>query len=250
MKIVSWNCNGALRKKLAEIDSLDADVYIVQECENPADSTAAYQDWAGDCLWIGKSKSKGLGVFPKKGNKVVAANWQGTYEVPGSSRECNAARWTSSDLQFFLPFTLNDKWSILGVWTKGSDNQVFGYIGQLWKYLQIHRDQLSGPRTLVIGDFNSNAIWDKSDRWWNHSDVVRELADLGIHSVYHAAHDERQGEETTPTFFLYRDRERPYHIDYAFASRDILEKCQLGIGQADTWLRASDHMPVQVNVRT
>ena len=38
MNIITWNCNGALRKKIEQVDSLGADILVVQECEDPAQS--------------------------------------------------------------------------------------------------------------------------------------------------------------------------------------------------------------------
>ncbi len=83
MKIVTWNCNGALRKKVIEIDSLDADVLVIQECENPAESTKSYRSWAGKYLWVGTSKNKGIGAFPKNGNTVEKLDWQGDLKYQG-----------------------------------------------------------------------------------------------------------------------------------------------------------------------
>lgn len=88
----------------------------------------------------------------------------------------------------------------------------------MWKYLQLHKDKLKDKKVIIAGDFNSNAIWDKWDRWWNHSDVVKEFEELGIKSLYHHLTNEKQGKETKPTFYLQRKLEKPYHIDYIFIS--------------------------------
>nr|WP_315463443.1 endonuclease/exonuclease/phosphatase family protein [uncultured Rhodoferax sp.] len=248
MKIVTWNCNGALRKKTPELDALDADVYVVQECEDPAHSTEAFRDWAGAYLWVGTSKHKGLGIFPKKGNTVRALDWFGTFSQQGVSNSSAASSWTTTELKLFTPFTLNEEFQVLGVWTKADGAKVFRYIGQLWKYLQIHRNQLHRRKTILLGDFNSNRIWDKPDRWWNHSDVVEELESIGLQSVYHLQTVEAQGQESTPTFFLQRNVEKAYHIDYVFVSRDLLDQSNVKVGEQKNWLGVSDHMPVMLEI--
>jgi len=249
MKIVTWNCNGALRNKTEALDTLNADVYVVQECENPSLSTSKFQEWAGDYLWMGTSKHKGLGVFPKKGNTVQASQWQGTFSHSGVINSNPSSSWSTDDLKLFLPFILNDKYQVLGVWTKAEGSKVFRYIGQLWKYLQIHRDQLKRSNTILLGDFNSNRMWDKPDRWWNHSDVVEELAAINLESLYHQQTLQAQGQETSPTFFLQRNLEKAYHIDYVFVSQNLMSSCHLQIGNQEQWLGFSDHMPLTLSIQ-
>ena len=244
MKLVSWNCNGALRKKLVEADSLSADILIVQECEDPNKSTQVYRDWAGNFIWCGKNKNKGVGVFARNKFKISPLQWSGQHCVEGGLRGSKSNSWKTQDLECFLPFTINGEYTALAVWTKNPDSDAFAYIGQLWKYLQIHGDQLTGDKVIIAGDFNSNVIWDKKGRCLNHADVVRELEGMGLRSLYHLKYDESQGNETIPTHYLQRNLQKPYHIDFVFLSERMVPNSSIKIGPRDSWLNVSDHVPV------
>lgn len=229
MKIISWNCNGAFRKKYHALDEYDADLLIIQECENPAESTKAYEEWAGDdYLWIGSNKNKGLGVFSRTETKL------------------SKFEWPNDNLELFLPFTVSGI-SMIAVWTKHANSPTFQYIGQVWKYMQLNKELFVEHKPFLIGDFNSNAVWDKWDRWdrwWNHSDVVRELSDMGIQSLYHHLHNEEQGKESLSTFYMHRNLDKPYHIDYAFLPSEYIVDSRMQVGDADKWLELSDHLPL------
>ena len=227
MRIVSWNCNGALRKKLDPLLKLNADIYIVQECEDPSQcKDSHYVAWAENYLWSGKNKHKGLGVFCRKDILLTPLAWE------------------AYDLESFLPCKINDTITLLAVWTRQANSPTFGYIGQLWKYLQMHKAKLPASQAMLCGDLNSNTCWDVWDRWWNHSDVVKELKQVGIESLYHLQIGEQQGKESQPTFCMYRKEDRTYHIDYAFLSKDLISSAELSIGKSEDWLEFSDHMPV------
>lgn len=232
MRLATWNCNGALRKKLDQADSLAADILVIQECEDPAQSTCPeYRAWAGDYAWIGYGKNKGIGIFSKSGLPLVKLPWL-------------TDRW-----EIFLPVKLGSGMKILAVWTQHATPSAYGYIGQFWHYLQLNRHLLDA-QTLIAGDFNSSSIWDNPRSAWNHSDCVADLSKLGFESAYHFWTGETQGAEQRPTFYLHRHQSKPYHIDYVFAHRSLLDPLQsaVNVGDPAVWLPYSDHMPVVVNL--
>ena len=93
---------------------------------------------------------------------------------------------------------------------------VKSYIGQVHEAILNHPNWFRRNRVVLAGDFNSNKIWDGKRELTNHSIVVELLKKRGITSTYHAFYSERQGEETRPTYFQYRDEDLGYHIDYVF----------------------------------
>lgn len=235
MKIITWNCNGAFRKKFHSILELNADIIVIQECENPAESKdVEYKKWAKNYLWIGDSKNKGLAIFAKETITLQHLDWSDNFK--------------DHSVKHFLPCLINNDFQLLGIWTHQNKSPNFGYIGQLWKYLQVNKSNFK--KILIAGDLNSNAIWDQWDRWWNHSDVIKELEEINITSLYHKYFKEIQGKETKPTFFLQRNISKSYHIDYCFASRGFAKNLKnIEVPEFTNWLHLSDHVPVIITLK-
>jgi exonuclease III len=231
MRILSWNCNGAFRRKFHLLNEFEADILVIQECEEPSGSLEGYVAWAGNHAWTGAHKHKGIGIFVK-GNQTLTR-----------------LDWPADGASLFLPVQIGDELQLIGVWTQSAKSASASYVGQLWQYLQLNRQRLRDP-TILCGDFNSNTQWDKPKQHWSHSQCVDELRELGILSLYHQLHDERQGEEKSPTFFLQRNLLKPFHIDYAFAHEELVspEGSSFFIGEPSRWLTHSDHMPLVFDI--
>ena len=232
MRLVTWNCGGAFRKKFELLFDLNADIFIIQECEDPLIYGGNYRNWAKNYLWIGENKSKGIGVF-----------------VQNSHYSLQPINLIADDLKLFLPCRINNKINLIAVWTKVGTNRKYRYIGQFWRYFHLNRREITQNLTIICGDFNSNSQWDKSYAGFCHSEMVQELKESGIYSLYHTHNSEIQGHETIPTFYMYRNLTRPYHIDYIFLSKQLInKKSNIRIGDPLTWIKNSDHIPIQFDV--
>lgn len=223
MRIVSWNCNGAFRKKYKSIQFLDVDVYIIQECEDPlVTPDSGYIEFAQNSLWTGQ-RNKGVGIFARSEINIKNNNWK------------------TFGLEWYISCTVNENLTLLGIWGSGN------YIEDIYVYLQIHKEKLAEIENLLIGgDFNCNTCWDKKHKCRTHSAVVTELESLNLHSCYHTRKKENQGQESTPTFFLYKDKKKPYHLDYFFYDKNQFNDFE--IGQYEEWISLSDHMPLILDI--
>ena len=77
MKVVTWNCNGALRKKFEHLSDLNADIYVIQECEDPARiQDKAFHTYASLVFNPAQysPKSAGLGLLTKTRNTADLPN--------------------------------------------------------------------------------------------------------------------------------------------------------------------------------
>jgi exodeoxyribonuclease-3 len=234
MRLITWNCQGAFRKKADTILLQRPDILIIQECEHPDklvfNSTTLRPN---DFLWFGNNKHKGLGVFSYSNYKFKLLD-QHNPDI----KIISPIYVTGGQIDFIL----------FAIWANNRHDPEGRYIEQVWKAVNYYETLLNKGRTILIGDFNSNKIWDRPHRIGNHSAVVDKLTEKNIYSVYHRFLKQEQGKEIHPTFFLQRNKDKPYHIDYCFTSADLYDKVQhLEIGTFESWRTHSDHAPLLVN---
>ena len=225
MRIATWNCcRGKFEAKAPLLDSLKADVVVLQEVARPAAPASA--------LWFGKNPSQGLAVMARNGYVAEA--------LPTRARV----------QRHIVPIQISGPHSflLLAVWSKNEGPQP--YVQAVIHAVKKYKDLIRAQPAVVIGDFNSNVYWDRKRKGArDHSALVKLLAGLGLVSAYHEFHREAQGAETRPTYYFRWNQQTPYHIDHCFvpaAWADRLES--VTVGTYDDWAASSDHRPVTVEV--
>ena len=224
----------AFRKKADFILAHKPDILIVPECEHPDKlKFKAETPKPNDILWFGANQNKGLGIFSYTDFKFKLLDIH------------------NPEFKMIIPLAVTGgqfDFNLFAIWANNPTDEDGKYITQVWKAINHYDTLLTDHRTMLIGDFNSNTIWDyKKHRLSNHSSVVKQLEDKGIFSTYHLYYKQMQGTEAHPTLYMYRHKDKPYHIDYCFVSEDMAEKLQsVEIGDYDFWIQHSDHVPLIV----
>ncbi len=223
----------AFRKKVQSILSQSPDLLIIPECEHPEKLLAESEfPQVNNSLWFGTNKNKGLGIFSF-----------GEYHLKLKKNH-------NAEYKTIVPIAVKGPYSfeLYAIWANNPGDPDGQYVTQVWKAINHYKKQLLKGDVLLIGDFNSNRIWDKPRRNGNHTHVVEYLEKMGIQSTYHRHHGMEQGKEAHPTFYLYKNKTRPYHIDYCFASENLSKNLtSVEVGKYDSWRHLSDHVPLIVN---
>ena len=224
MRITTWNCSrGGPHKKIAAAAELRPDILVMQECAQ-LDLPADRYYWHGE--------------YVKQG---VSVQTFGDYRLTPLPQRPDVP-------PFVLPIQIEGPQQMLlfAVWTKATRGQQ--YIRGLNTAIEIYRDLFANQPTVVIGDYNSNAIWDKDHpKERNHSALVGRLEALGLVSTYHAHYGEAHGAETRPTYFQYRRATDPFHIDYCLAPKAWVPRLRsVEVGSHGDWFDLSDHVPLTV----
>jgi hypothetical protein len=227
MRLVTCNCcRGTYLRKSARLERLLWDIAVIQECARPPLESE-------QSLWFGDNVKQGIAVLARPPYRL--ARLPQPADVP----------------KFVIPVAVSGPgidFALFAVWSK--KNEHHPYIRGVVKAVEMYRSVFDAGPCVVVGDLNSNTIWDKTHpATANHSALVRSLATRGLVSAYHGYFDEAHGKETRPTYYHQKSRQVPHHIDYCFMPEAWVGGMRVvEVGLVDDWLADSDHCPLLVDV--
>ena len=219
LKIVSWNCNGKFREKFNEIIQEDADIYVIQECEDPSQSNEEeYREFAGEnYFWTGHLHYKGLGIFAKEDVKLEKLEDNGEF-------------------RHFIAVRVNDEFNLLAVWAMPK------YVEMIHDYFNANAE-LFDENLVMCGDFNSSVVFNyHHPKKKNHTVLNKLLESKGLKSAYHEFTGEIQGEESSKTYFQSRHLNYTFHLDFVYAGENMVK--EFDILDQWKWISLSDHLPI------
>jgi len=143
MKIITWNCNMAFRKKAEHILTKLPDIFIVQECEHPDKLNFKIGvPRPNDLFWFGKNLNKGLGVFSYSDYNIELLSVH------------------NPEFEYVLPLSVrNDKieFIVFAIWAQKPKNHDC-YTEQVWNAMHYYSDLLNKKNVIIAGDFKSSSI--------------------------------------------------------------------------------------------
>lgn len=226
MRIVTWNCNLSLGRKLERLLELKPDIAVIQECEQILAVPSGYS-----FTWCGNNPRKGLGVLCKGIEAIVE-------------------QFAKNEWTYFLPVSLPEKRiRLLATWAYNHRAERFGpsSIGNPLVVLKELAPWLAKGRSIMAGDFNNTIGWDKPNGQVNFAEISSVLTGLGLDSAYHTYGGVGFGAESSPTFYHTKNIDKPFHIDYCFVHRTLAVTGVL-IPQFSEWRSDSDHVPVVIDL--
>jgi len=215
-----------LRDKFEYIEALKPDITIIQECEYQHESYFPGAKY----IWIDRNRRKGLGVL--------------SFSIQMETEDLFNDR-----LIYYLPLNLNSgQIKLLALWAY--NHRAPGQFGenthgQPYKAIEYYHNWLSGTKIIVAGDFNNSVIWDKPKGKNNFSAIDQSLSRYGLDSAYHKHYGLEMGKEIHGTLYHQKQAHKPYHIDYVYLNETAIHDVR--IGDYETWITLSDHMPVIVD---
>ncbi|HEY9076588.1 MAG TPA: endonuclease/exonuclease/phosphatase family protein [Anaerolineaceae bacterium] len=234
MNILTWNCQGAFRKKYPLIATFKPDLAVIQECETLEKITWKHGMQPGQSLWFGDKPTKGVGIF----------SWTTCWFQVHESYD--------PAIRYCIPLEITAPISFraIAVWAMDDPKDRFSYSAQVYQAIGRYREFILGGDTIVLGDFNSNARTTPSSRIGNYTTLNNNLYDLWLSSAYHIHTLEKQGKERRATYYQGRKLEHGRHIDYIYVPNRWLRGLKsVAIGNPQEWLEHSDHCPVQVEIQ-
>ncbi|MCW8884896.1 MAG: endonuclease/exonuclease/phosphatase family protein [Motiliproteus sp.] len=235
MKLLTWNCQMALHKKLEPLLRLQPDLAVIPEMASPAKLGTAFQRDCGFNLeWTGHTETKGLGV-------LINPDWD--YRIADSYR---------SEFELFLPIEIHApvRFNVLAVWAfNHRAKAIAADSNRTVDVLKHYAAWIASAPTLVMGDFNNSVVWDRPGKPTNFDAIQALLGELGLCSLYHSHFNQAFGDETAPTLCMRKDKTAPYHVDYLFMPDAWLPDCvTFQMGAPNHWLQYSDHVPMAVEL--
>ncbi|WP_220728708.1 endonuclease/exonuclease/phosphatase family protein [Apilactobacillus xinyiensis] len=203
MKVISWNCNGGFSDKFEQIIKQKADLYVIQEV-----NTRLKNNWLENPLF-----PKNNYIYDLNSNKEHSDK-KGVLAFSFTKHKIERIdNFSTLRMRYYQYFTFDD-FKILHIWTHKS------YIEDLVSVVLLNQSKLfKDDKTLLIGDFNSNVIWNNKHEFRSHSDFNEIVKKQDYVSGYHYINKQEFGKESDYTFRLHGYNSKTYYIDYAYASR-------------------------------